>query len=363
KTMRLFRNLIPGIRCVFTASGKQLNSPPRFIAEGIPHLFTPEEWGDIYQLFRSNFQIYPYPTSPGHDFLWMRKRFSQTNLWGAMLEGFGRFLKIPVKHRDVLFTWFPLFGSDPSGACPEGAASIDASFGRTTLFSPRIKGALFLTVTPEQIDPDSGKLNLIRYLSRRGCAIALLPTHPKAGAGSFLHPVFRCDPALSSCLRNPGLPDLGWEIQEGSVTLDQPYRIIAARRVVPLHQPTGVRFNRHWFTAALWVLSGLLACKFGRDVISNRRLPRLHTQLTAAFAFVLLPILFMAILVLERTAEEHTLKEYTDNLSVLNDTLDKTDRHREYIQAWATAVMKRLFRRKALLDELAMEEQKKVPSQ
>lgn len=360
--LHLLRRLFPELRCVFAVQGTTPDALPIMRSNGVPHIFTIAEWADVFQVFRGEIHNYIYPTAPGHSPDWMRKRLSQTNRWGSMKEGFGRFLRIPLQSREVLFSWFPLFGSDPSGACPRGAASVDATFGRTTLFLPRIKGAIFLTITPAQLDIESGKKSLVRYLSRSGCAAALVPVAPSSPSGSCMHPVFLADPGLSGSLWNPSAPHPGWEIQEGLVTFDRSYRIITARRSIPAGPDAHRRLPLYWLATAVWLLFGLLAVMIRRKAASNSRLPGLQLQLTSSFIFVLLPFLFLGILALERTAGEQSLRRFNDTISLLKETLDQTDRHREYIQTYAAAVMSRLVQRRELHDELAAKEQQRLTS-
>lgn len=348
------RKLFPGLRCVFTFGRSGADDPPVGLSYGKPHIFNLDEWKDVFQIFRGELQSGIYPTSPGHDPKWMRKRFSQSNLWGAMKEGFGRFLKIPVRSRDVLYTWFPLFGSDPSGGCPISTAAIEANFGRKNLFLPRIRGALFLTITPDRLTVESGKMALIRLLSHRGCAVALLPVSNTSGA--IYHPAFRSERELSGHLT--GLPSARtcWEVLEGEVTLDRRYRIIAARRTSQAPPGTGSRPPLYWLATAIWLLFGVIGAKLWRDAATGSKLPGLQMQLTAAFVFVLLPFLFLGFLSLERTAGEQALNQTNGSISTLRETLEATDRHREYIQAWAAAVMSRLVTRRGLHEELAAAE-------
>ncbi len=348
------RNLFPGLRCAFTFGRSGSDDPPAGFTYGKPHIFTLDEWKDVFQIFRGEIQSFSYPTAPGHDQKWMRKRFSQTNMWGAMKEGFGRFLKIPVRSRDVLFTWFPLFGSDPSSGCPVSTAAIEANFGRKNLFLPRIRGALFLTITPDRLTADSGKTSLVRLLSHRGCAVALLPVSDASGA--ICHPLFRSDRELSAYLTDPSPARTRWEIQEGEVTLDHRYRIIAARRSGPATPDADNRPPLYWLATAIWLLFGQIGAKLWRDAATGRKLPGLQMQLTVAFVFVLLPFLFLGFLSLERTAGEQSLSQSNSSISTLRETLEATDRHREYIQAWAASVMSRLSTRRRLHEELAAAE-------
>lgn len=354
------RRLFPGLRFAFTSSRAGFEDPPVALSYGKPHIFSTEEWGDVFQIFRGEIHNCVYPTSSGHDQKWMRKRFSQSNLWGAMKEGFGRFLKIPVRSRDVLFTWFPLFGSDPSGGCPVSTGAIEANFGRTNLFLPRIRGALYLTITPERLDMESGKNTLIRLLSRRGCAVALIPA--SASCGALIHPAFLSDGTLNEYLSGSPIRRSGWEIHEGEVTLDRRYRIIAARRNCPASPGANSRPPLYWLATVIWLLFGAFGAKLWRDASSGRRLPGLQAQLTAAFVFVLLPFLFLGFLSLERTAGEQTLSQFNNSLSTLKETLDTTDRHREYIQTWAASVMSRLARRRELHESLAAAELRRQTS-
>ncbi|MBP7634804.1 HAMP domain-containing protein, partial [Candidatus Ozemobacteraceae bacterium] len=348
------RKLFPGLRCVFTFGRSGSDDPPAGLAYGKPHIFTLDEWKDVFQLFRGELQASIYPTSPGHDVRWLRARFSQSNLWGSLREGFGRFLKIPVRSRDVLYTWFPLFGSDPSGSCPSSTAAIEANFGRKNLFLPRIRGALFLTITPDRLTAESGKSSMIRLLSQRGCAVALLPVSHDAGA--FLHPAFRSDSALNEYLTTSSLIGNRWEIQESEVTLDRRYRIIAARRSSQTNPGVSVRPPFYWLAAAIWLLFGAIGAKLWRDAATGHKLPGLQMQLTGAFVFVLLPFLFLGFLSLERTAGEQALSQDNASISALRETLEATDRHREYIQTWASSVLSRFVTRRGLHEALAAAE-------
>ncbi|HQG27029.1 MAG TPA: adenylate/guanylate cyclase domain-containing protein, partial [Candidatus Ozemobacteraceae bacterium] len=354
------RRLFPGLRCVFSFGRSGLEDSPVGLSYGKPHIFTLDEWNDVFQIFRSELRSCMYPTTPGHDQKWMRKRFSKTNTWGALKEGFGRFLKIPVRSRDVLFTWFPLFGSDPSGECPVSTAAVEANFGRKDLFLPRIRGALFLTITPDRLTADSGKKALIRLLSRRGCAVALLPASDISG--SIYHPAFRSDSELSGYLAGPSRTCTRWEVQEGEVTLDRRYRIVAARRNMPASHGGDSRLPLYWLATAIWVLFGAIGAKLWRDAATGRTLPGLPMQLTAAFVFALLPFLFLGFLSLERTSGEQALSQTNGSISTLRETLEATDRHREYIQAWASAVMSRLVTRRRLHEELAAAELRRPTS-
>ncbi|MBP7633677.1 HAMP domain-containing protein, partial [Candidatus Ozemobacteraceae bacterium] len=68
------RKLFPGLRCVFTFGRSGSDDPPAGLAFGKPHIFTLDEWKDVFQLFRGELQASIYPTSPGHDVRWLRAR-------------------------------------------------------------------------------------------------------------------------------------------------------------------------------------------------------------------------------------------------------------------------------------------------
>ncbi|HOY68172.1 MAG TPA: adenylate/guanylate cyclase domain-containing protein [Candidatus Ozemobacteraceae bacterium] len=354
------RRLLPDLHVVLTRSGREKFDLPAVTTFGTSRLLPPRDWGDVYQLFRSNLQGFSYPTRPGHDTKWMRNALSQTNLWGSLREGFGAFLKLPVRQRELLYTWFPLLGRDPSGPCPTGARAVEAAFRRTDVFGPRLSGALFMTCPPQAIDHAAGIDNIIRYLSRRGCALAVLPTD--AVIPGRIHPAFTTHPGLGEALRQPGRPVPGWELLEGSVVYDRAFRLVAARRTVPPTIRLPSRLSFHWIALALWLLIGLFLLHAVRRAAAGFRLPGLHRQLTGAFVFVILPMLFLAILTLERTREEHRLRQFTANLTALRSHLDTTDRHREFVHAWAVGVADRLLHRTPFHQELIALERQRRPS-
>ncbi|HEY9069633.1 MAG TPA: adenylate/guanylate cyclase domain-containing protein, partial [Candidatus Ozemobacteraceae bacterium] len=358
KRISSLRRLIPDLHVILARSGRGKLDPPIVTTYGAPRLLSARDWGDVYQLFRSNLQNVSYPTGPGHDTKWMRDALSQTNLWSSLREGFGTFLKLPVRHRELLYTWFPLLGHDPSGPCPIGGQAVEAAFGRTSVFAPRISGALFMTCSPKALGHAAGIDNIIRYLSRRGCALAALPAD-NIGAGR-IHPAFATQPGLGEALLRPGRPVPGWELLEGSVVYDRPFRLIAARRTVPPAARNPGRIAFHWIALALWLLVGILAFHVLSRAAAGFRLPGLHRQLTGAFVFVILPMLFLGILTLERTHEEHRLRLFTANLTALRDRLEIADRHREFVHAWAVGVAERLLHRTQLHEELiALERQRR----
>ncbi len=214
-------------------------------------------------------------------------------------------------------------------------------------------GLLTFRVTPSDLTTNLLWRCAAGNLRHEGAILAIQPIGARRGM-RIVPAVFRNHAGLRAVLRGQ-IRDRqvsgAWRCVAGTVLLDQPYRVVVARRTTRPQSSTDRIYELRGFLVLLWLALGLA---MARRILAGSETWTwsLTAILSGTFLIVLLPALFVGMQLQERDLRERGDQVESEGRRTLDLIVARVDEGTRVYDAWYCALIERWLENAALFERI-----------